>query len=265
MSVSLDESIHLHWQGEGQALLLLHGWGMNGRVFDPFARLLAERGFRVGTVDLPGFGLSAPLEGGLSLEGLGDALLPHLPQGCVLAGWSLGGMVATQLALASPQRVSHLVTLASSPCFRARDGWPGIKPRVLEGFAQALNQDLTGTLERFVALQAMGSASARSDTKAIRALLTEAPEPDPQALAQGLEILRDADQRPALAGVRQPWLRIYGRLDALVPSDSLAPMARLTPESREAVLPKAAHAPFISHPQETADLIQSFLGSAAPA
>ncbi|WP_286341152.1 pimeloyl-ACP methyl ester esterase BioH [Ferrimonas sp. YFM] len=260
MSLSLDESIHIHWQGEGQPLLLLHGWGMNGQVFEPFAQLLAERGFRVGRVDLPGFGRSAPLSDGLTLEGVSRALAPRLPEACVLVGWSLGGMAATRLALDCPERVSHLITLASSPCFSARDEWAGIKPRVLAGFAQALTQDLAGTLERFVALQAMGSASARKDTKAIRTLLSEAPEPDGESLAQGLAILKDVDLRPQLQSLSQPWLRLYGRLDALVPAESLPAMTALAPASEQVVLPKAAHAPFISHPKETLASIETFLG-----
>ncbi|ESO54846.1 carboxylesterase BioH, partial [Salmonella enterica subsp. enterica serovar Newport str. VA_R100506907] len=42
-----------------------------------------------------------------------------------------------------PERVQALVTVASSPCFSAREGWPGIKPEILGGFQQQLSDDFS--------------------------------------------------------------------------------------------------------------------------
>jgi pimeloyl-[acyl-carrier protein] methyl ester esterase len=59
-----------------------------------------------------------------------------------------------------PERVQALVTVASSPCFSAQDAWPGIKPEVLAGFQQQLSEDFQRTVERFLALQTMGTETA---------------------------------------------------------------------------------------------------------
>ena len=59
-------------------------------------------------------------------------------------GWSLGGLVASQIALRHPERVQALITVASSPCFSAREAWPGIKPEVLAGFQHQLSEDFSG-------------------------------------------------------------------------------------------------------------------------
>ena len=85
-----------------------------------------------------------------------------LPEKCHLLGWSLGGLVASQLALTMPERLHSLITVASSPCFMARDEWPGIAPKVLAGFNQMLAGDFMQTIERFLAIQAMGSEHART-------------------------------------------------------------------------------------------------------
>ncbi|SDK15283.1 carboxylesterase BioH (pimeloyl-CoA synthesis) [Ferrimonas sediminum] len=235
---------------------------MNAAVFAPFAELLAEQGFRVGLLDLPGFGDSAPLRDGLTVAGMAAAvthtLNDQLSAPCTLLGWSMGGLVATEVARQQQARVSHLVTLASSPCFEQRPQWPGIKPEVLAGFAAALELDFDGTLERFVALQAMGSRSARQDTRLIREALSKAQRPDEAALRQGLAVLQQADQRSLLAQLPTPWLRLYGRLDALVPASGIQLVDALAPESVSVILPKAAHAPFISHPQETLAALQQF-------
>ncbi|WP_035415703.1 MULTISPECIES: pimeloyl-ACP methyl ester esterase BioH [Ferrimonas] len=262
LSLADPTPLSLTWQGQGHPIVLLHGWGMNAAVFAPFADLLAEQGFRVGLLDLPGFGLSPPLSDGLTVAGLAAAVIQtlddQLSAPCTLLGWSMGGLVATEVARHQPAQVSQLVTVASSPCFEQRPQWPGIKPEVLAGFAAALELDFDGTLDRFVALQAMGSRSARQDTRLIREALSKAQRPHEAALRQGLAVLQQVDQRASLPQVCLPWLRLYGRLDALVPASGVPLVDALAPQSVSVVLPKAAHAPFISHPQETLAALKQF-------
>ncbi|MBY5994026.1 pimeloyl-ACP methyl ester esterase BioH [Ferrimonas balearica] len=250
--------LHIQWQGSGEPLLLLHGWGMNGAVWQGLAPQLADLGFRVGAVDLPGFGASPALGSGDRLEPWVDALLASCDGPVHLLGWSLGGLVAQKAALLAPQRVRSLVTLASSPCFQARDGWRGIPPEVLSQFAEQLATDLPRTLERFFALQAMGSPSAKADVRALRQAVSGRPAPDPRALAGGLTLLAEVDLRVELAEIACPWLRLYGRLDGLVPARGVTAVDRLAPQSRSLVLTKAAHAPFISHPAETGEVLKAF-------
>ncbi|MBY6187872.1 pimeloyl-ACP methyl ester esterase BioH [Marinobacter hydrocarbonoclasticus] len=251
------EPLHIQWQGAGCPLLLLHGWGMNGAVWQGISQDLAEMGFRIGLVDLPGFGHSAPIPGA-GLEALTAAVLDAVPEPSHLLGWSLGGLVATQAALMAPERVLSLVTMASSPCFQAAEGWRGIKPEVLVQFADQLADDLPRTLDRFFALQAMGSPSAREDVRALRAAVAQHPTPDAGALKDGLAILADADLRTQLGGVTQPWLRLYGRLDGLVPVRTVARVDELASSSRSVTLAKAAHAPFISHRADTLNELKKF-------
>lgn len=77
--------------------------------------------------------------------------------------------VASQMALTHPERVRALVTVASSPCFSAREGWPGIKPEILGGFQQQLSDDFQRTVERFLALQTLGTETARQDARTLKA------------------------------------------------------------------------------------------------
>ncbi|MDT1842845.1 pimeloyl-[acyl-carrier protein] methyl ester esterase, partial [Acinetobacter baumannii] len=85
--------------------------------------------------------------------------------------------VASQVAIMRPERVQALVTVASSPCFAARDDWPGIKPEVLAGFQQQLSDDFQRTVERFLALQTMGTESARQDARALKQAVLSLPMP----------------------------------------------------------------------------------------
>ncbi|MHA7002904.1 pimeloyl-ACP methyl ester esterase BioH [Aeromonas schubertii] len=243
-------SITVELTGKGPDLVLLHGWGMNSAVWHGVAPLLANH-YRLHLVDLPGFGASAlPDRVDYSLEWLAEEVVKVLPERTILLGWSLGGLVASQIALTHPQRVQQLITVASSPCFLAREGWPGIAPKVLDGFQQMLKGDFNQTIERFLAIQAMGSEHARDDIRQLRRWLAERPAPSPVALAEGLRLLAEVDLRAAMDNWQGSWLRLYGRLDALVPRAVVPLLDARFPHSSSLVFEKASHAPFISHPEE---------------
>ncbi|WP_380270426.1 pimeloyl-ACP methyl ester esterase BioH [Klebsiella pneumoniae] len=237
------------WQtiGEGDChLVLLHGWGLNAQVWDCITPQLASH-FTLHLVDLPGYGRSGGF-GAMSLEAMAQRGLEQAPPQAVWLGWSLGGLVASQVAIMRPERVQALVTVASSPCFAARDDWPGIKPEVLAGFQQQLSDDFQRTVERFLALQTMGTESARQDARALKQAVLSLPMPSAEALNGGLEILRTVDLRQALVRLPMPFLRLYGRLDGLVPRKIVPLLDDLWPESESILFDKAAHAPFVSHP-----------------
>ncbi|WP_336219916.1 pimeloyl-ACP methyl ester esterase BioH [Citrobacter amalonaticus] len=237
------------WQTRGAGnchLVLLHGWGLNAEVWHCISEELSSH-FTLHLVDLPGFGRSQQC-GAMTLEEMAERVLRQAPEKAVWLGWSLGGLVASQVALAHPERVQALVTVASSPCFSAREGWPGIKPDVLAGFQQQLSEDFQRTVERFLALQTMGTETARQDARALKKTVLALPMPSVDVLNGGLEILKTVDLREPLTALTVPFLRLYGYLDGLVPRKVVPILDELWPESESLIFAKAAHAPFISHP-----------------
>ena len=237
------------WQtrGEGNChLVLLHGWGLNAEVWHCINEELSSH-FTLHLVDLPGFGRSQGF-GAMTLGEVAERVLEQAPEKAIWLGWSLGGLVASQVALAHPERVQALVTVASSPCFSARDAWPGIKPDVLAGFQQQLSEDFQRTVERFLALQTMGTETARQDARALKKTVLALPMPPVDVLNGGLEILKTVDLREPLTALTVPFLRLYGYLDGLVPRKVVPLLDALWPESESLIFAKAAHAPFISHP-----------------
>ncbi|CAH5498328.1 MAG: pimeloyl-ACP methyl ester esterase BioH [Enterobacter sichuanensis] len=241
----------LWWQTAGTGnchLVLLHGWGLNAEVWHCISEELASH-FTLHLVDLPGFGRSRGF-GAMSLDEMARQVLDAAPQNAIWLGWSLGGLVASQIALSQPERVKALVTVASSPCFSAQEAWPGIKPDVLASFQQQLSEDFQRTVERFLALQTMGTETARQDARTLKQTVLSLPMPEVEVLNGGLEILKTVDLREPLAALAMPHLRIYGYLDGLVPRKVVPLLDALWPESESQVIAKAAHAPFISHPAE---------------
>lgn len=255
---TLRPELCIRVSGTGQDLVLLHGWGMNSGAFYEFLPYLTDS-FRVTTIDLPGFGENADcLPDQYTLESLVDIINQALPEQPLVAGWSLGGLVAQQLCLTHSERIRGLITIASTPCFIAKPGWVGIAPDLLQGFEQQLEQDYAKTLDRFLAIQAMGSETARQDIKTIRKRIAQLPVPAITALQAGLGLLSSVDLRDSIGRIKQPTLRLYGRLDSLVPTSGIDRIHELQPNADTVVVPHASHAPFISHPQQTADIITHF-------
>lgn len=240
-------------------LVLLHGWGLGPQVWTGLVRHLPP-GLRVRTPALPGHGGAAARS--QTLEAWGDALLPELPDGAVVCGWSLGGLVALDLARRHPHKVARLVLIGTSPCFvtradTARAPWPhGLAASTVAGFIEDFAHDPAATLRRFVALQALGDARRRTVSNALNAALADIGQCDPAALDVGLRLLADSDQRPALADVRQPVQLIHGAGDALMPVAAAEWLATQLPDARLARLDDCGHAPFLSRPEDCAALIE---------
>ncbi len=253
----------LYWQvsGQGDDLVLIHGWGMNGAVWQQTVNVLAAH-FRVHVVDLPGYGHSAHCHA-QNLAEIAEQLMVDAPKNAIWVGWSLGGLVTTHMALHHSDYVAKLVTVASSPKFCAAPApaiWRGIAPEVLSTFTEQLLEDFQTTIDRFMALQAMGSPSARQDVKQLKQAVRSRPLPNPDSLLAGLKMLANVDLRAQLAQISAPMLRLYGRLDGLVPLKVGKELDKLLPHSEQYVFTRSAHAPFMTENEAFCEQLLSFAG-----
>ncbi|WP_196140278.1 pimeloyl-ACP methyl ester esterase BioH [Aliikangiella sp. G2MR2-5] len=244
--------------GQGPALVLLHGWGLHGGIWETVLPQL-ESQFTVHNIDLPGFGYSPVHNGDYTFDYLVDSVAAVLPEKCFLLGWSLGGMVATKLAIDLPDKIEKLITVASNPSFVANDDWHGMQAQVLESFIQYLEEDYEGTLIKFLGIQTMGSATQKDDIKKLKDTVFIHGQPSKKALRGGLQILHDINLVPELAKLNVPALRIYGRLDSLVPAKVAADVENHLPNSQAIVYRRSAHAPFLSCTEEFCRDVTEFL------
>lgn len=120
-----NRSLHYLQQGEGEAVLLLHGLGSCAEHWSLQMQALSAD-YQVIAADFRGHGQSSPSTQAFTLQQLAAdmlALLTHLEiKRCQLVGFSLGGMVAFELALLAPQCVQSLVIINSGPQL-AIQGW----------------------------------------------------------------------------------------------------------------------------------------------
>lgn len=241
-------------EGQGRPLVALHGWGMNQLVWQPIRKRLTQQA-QVTWIDLPGHGRSAELQL-TSLEAVVEELRPHIPANAIIMGWSLGGLIAQALAQRLPEQVAGLILVASTPRFVVAPDWPyALSTEVLQGFADNLEQDYAATVRRFFALQFMGVRSDPAALNALRDQILQYPA-SLEALNVGLDMLRTADFQQNL--VQLPCLWILGRLDKLIPI-SLAEGLQALHYNEVQVLPKSAHVPFVTHPDEFMLIVENFI------
>ena len=260
-------ALHVNSTGNGSPLIMLHGWGMHGSIWDSAAEQLAQH-CRVHCVDMPGYGHSRGQKTedrrqekrhGELLDEIVDSLSAHFAAPITVCGWSLGGQVALRWAQLHPAQVKKLVLVATTPCFVQRADWRcAMAEEVLQEFANALTQNYPLTLKRFIALQVRGSENERELLQMLRERMANSGEPDMEALQGGLEILRDTDLRRELAQIVQATLVIAGERDTLTPLAASAYLAQALPNAYLASIAGAAHAPFLSHPQIFVEHITSF-------
>jgi pimeloyl-[acyl-carrier protein] methyl ester esterase len=249
-------------RGRGSVpLVMIHGWAMHGGILHPLADAL-DAHCDMYLVDLPGHGHSRSSTIPLEPSACAEAIIRETPPAAWL-GWSLGGLVAITAALEHPEAVKCLIPVSATPKFVRADDWPhGNDPAMVRKLAADLETDYKTTVDRFIALEAMGSQDPRAETRRLMAEAYERGEPDPRVLLEGLALLERADLRTRLHELAMPSLWIAGRRDRIVHPEAMRWSAEAA-GGRFVELAHAGHAPFIGHAAELAEVLIPFTGSDA--
>lgn len=247
--------MHIERQGQGPDLVLLHGWAMHSGIFAPLTRELAAH-FRLHLIDLTGHGFSRDDPERFELADCARRIAAATPR-AIWLGWSLGGLVALRAALDASAHVRGLVMIASSPRFVVGPDWPqGVAASVFAEFAAGLANDYRKTIERFIALETMGSEQSRVELRDLKAHVFERGEPAMSALNDGLAILDGADLRDEVSHLAMPSLWIAGRRDRLIqPAATRWAAERARGRYVEC---DSGHAPFLAHAASLAAAIAVF-------
>lgn len=236
-------------------LILLHGWGSNSNIWKIIIPYL-EKDFYIHLVDLPGYGENYKY-GKLNLEEISEILTCNAPYGIWL-GWSLGGLIATNIACKWPEKVNALVTVASSPRFCSEKFWPGINAILLKNFTLDLKKNFFHTMKKFFFLQTLGLNNKYKYINYLDNLLLKKYPLNNEALLGGLQILLISDLRLNLKKLSIPTLRIYGYLDSIVPRRVIPLVNKISKNSKSFIFKKSAHIPFMNYPNDFCNLLKYF-------
>jgi len=251
--------------GQGPAVVLVHGFGLDMRMWEPQVDQLAAR-FRVVRYDCRGFGASGPFDPAIPYTHAGDliALLDHLGIGeAVLAGLSFGGRVVLQTALAAPVRVRGLVLLDA-----VLDGvpWDRESADALDVLARQVQAGGAGAgRAAWLAHPLFGPARERPELASqLAAMVAGYPgqhwlgqDPHRPVRPQPLEVLED---------VAVPALVVVGDRDVPGFREMSAVLARRIPGAGYQVVAGAGHMVNMEQPAAVNELLTRFLaGLPAPA
>jgi 3-oxoadipate enol-lactonase len=249
--------------GKGPAVVLIHGFGLDMRMWDPQMEALAAR-FLVVRYDCRGFGSSGPLDPAVPYTHAGDlvALLDHLDIGdAVLAGLSFGGRVALQTALAAPDRVRGLALLGA-----VLDGvpWDPESARAMDEVARRVQTGgvLAGR-EAWLAHPLFAAARERPDLAGALAAMV-AGYPGQHWLGQDPH----RQTRPpidVLEGVAAPTLVAVGERDVPSFREMSAVLARRIPGAAYHAVADAGHMINIEQPAAVNALLTRFVRDELPA
>jgi pimeloyl-ACP methyl ester carboxylesterase len=247
---------------EAPAILLLHGFGASLQAWDDWAPAL-EKNLRVLRIDIPGFGLSGPAVN-QDYSDAADvarviAVMDQLGvQQVIVAGHSMGGRIAWNLAAAHPERVSQLVLL--SP-----DGFPDPNAKSDKTYeVPALLGLLPYSLPQW-ALRMGGVAPAFADNSQLTPQMMQryhdmmlAPGVR-TALLERMRQTRNSDPVSRLQSIKAPTLLLWGEKDAFIPVSNAQDYLKAMPQAKLVTLPDVGHVLHEEAPQASVQAVLDFL------
>jgi pimeloyl-[acyl-carrier protein] methyl ester esterase len=252
------KSLHTETLGQGETIVLVHGWAMHSGIWRDFALKLAEH-YQVILIDLPGHGQSEAIEC-FDLEYISCEIIKVVPDyPCCWLGWSLGATIVLDISQRFPERTSTLILLAGNPHFTQTENWPGMSYEFLQAFKLSISNNGEFALLRFLLLQLQGTNEAKALGVKLKQSFLQFKIPTKKTLLDGLDILRDADLRPALFAAKCPVVFILGAKDGLVPVSVEALIQKTRSASYLKIIEGAGHVPFLSHPQQVINVIQKVM------
>ncbi|HYD54502.1 MAG TPA: alpha/beta hydrolase [Gemmatimonadaceae bacterium] len=261
---------HLHYLdlGQGQPVVLVHGWPLSHRMWESQIDALTAAGFRVIAYDRRGFGESGRPASGYDYDtfaaDLHEVIATLDLRDVVLAGFSMGGgEVARYLGRYGSERIAKAMLLGAVPPFllKTDDNPGGIDRAVFDGMLDAVRTDRIAFLDQFFpnfyGIDAGGRGATRDLIPYSKWIAWAA---SPIATQQCILAFGTTDFRADLARIDVPTLIVHGDDDRIVPIDLSARRAHeQIAGSRLEVIPGAPHGFAATHGARLGQLMVGFL------
>jgi len=238
--------------GSGPAVLLIHGWTFNRTVWERQVVALRDR-HTVITVDVRGHGESSHPRTGYSVPALaGD--LEHLVRALnvpriALVGWSMGGIIAMELAHRLGTRASALGLVSTTA------GGLGEAKDELAKMTAAIDGDFRAFVREFAPrLFKAGAASPLCAWAVSQMQKTPA-----HVASASLETLASADLRPLLKKITTRTMVFHGRDDGITPLAGAEDIQKAIKGAALTVFDESGHAPHLEEPDAFNGALAGFL------
>lgn len=254
--------------GSGQPVILIHGWPLSHRAWEPQVSEIVEAGFRCISYDRRGFGVSSAPWESYDYSALASDLNEIITQldlnDCILCGFSMGGgEVVRYFTDYGADRIAKAALISSIiPLVKQKDDNPdGVPEAMLTEIMQALKTDRVGFLEQFT--KNFYNYSENIDKISEQQLhydWTIAAYASPRATIQCAISWGETDFRPELKHVTVPTLIVHGDADQIVPIDTAGKQAAEGIANNEYhVIAGGPHGLNVTHREELNQRLLAFL------
>jgi pimeloyl-ACP methyl ester carboxylesterase len=268
--VDLPGGYHVHYRDDGDPalplLVLLHGFADSFTTWEGWVRELKTQ-FHIISVDFPGHGLTrAPRGSRLNAEGLADfvdafAATLKLPKFAV-AGNSMGGGAAWQLAVRHPERVDALI-LVDAAGF-PNDKPPGDEPLAFKILRYKLGRTILSKIDNRPLIE-NGLKTDVYDKSLITPFIVDRfaefqRAPGHRAILMSINMGAPAKPTAELVStIKAPTLILWGENDPLIEPAAAKKFAAAIPGAQLITYPKVGHLPQLEIPQRSAADVAAFL------
>jgi non-heme chloroperoxidase len=265
-------STELHYEdfGQGQPVVLVHGWPLSHRMWEAQIDALTDAGYRCVAYDRRGFGESGRPTGGYDYDTFAsdlNDLMTHLDlRDAVLAGFSMGGgEVARYLGRYGSARVAKAMLLGAVTPFllKTKDNPGGVDKSVFDGMIDGVKRDRIGFLEQFFPNfynYEAGMQGVSADLIPFSKWIAWGASP--LATRECIVAFGTTDFRADMKAFTMPTLIAHGDSDRIVPFEVSGKLAHeMVPGSRLELLKGYPHGYAATHAQQLNALMLDFLGS----
>lgn len=255
-----DIELYYETIGSGQPLMLIAGLASDSQSWQPLVEGLS-RHYQLILLDNRGVGRTQPHSASSSIEQMADdciALADHLGiQQLSLVGHSMGGMIALSCAARYPQRVTHLVLMATSSNSSKRNNQ--LFQDWLDYWRVGLPLELWFRNVFYWIFSTPFFAQVQSVDAAVNFALNY---PYPQTLIgfeRQVQALSRVDLSSQLALIQQSSLIVCGEVDLIFPLKETVPILTLLPNHQLVIVEGAAHSLVIEQPNIIQEVLLKFL------
>ena len=257
-----DVSLNVVEKGEGEPLLLVHGFPLDHSMWSPQLDTLAQR-FRVIAPDLRGFGGSDVTDGTVTMEQFADDMAKlleqlNVTQGVTFCGLSMGGYVAWQFAVRYANRLKRLILCDTRAIADSKEAAEGREKSAQKVLAEGAKIVADAMLPK---LFYQPDGSPDSEPIYIRQVRDVMLKTNPRGIAAALRgMAKRPDMTSRLSEIQVPTLVICGEHDAISPPAEMRKIAEGLPQAEYVEIAGAGHMAPLEKPAEVNAAILDFLG-----
>jgi pimeloyl-ACP methyl ester carboxylesterase len=248
--------IHYKTEGQGPAIVCLHGFMESARIWRPFVEKLSTK-FKVIRINLPGHGKSSVFGETHTMEFMAECVKAVLEQEkiekALIVGHSMGGYVGLSLAEMFPHLIKGLI-LFSSTCFEDTPERKEDRNRAAKA-ADAHKMKFITSVVPNLFFERTGAKASKRIFKLVK-IAAKQPKEGIIAAIKGMQLR--TDKTHVLSKAKFPILFLTGHDDLLIPLERVQEMAKHAPTAQTVVIEQCGHVGFLEHEKESIKAIQTF-------